>query len=74
MNQAITKKTLVPLSAVGFIAAAIFWLSDSKAKIISNEDKIESNKKMLYEMTQDASKRYIDLVQRLTRIEEAIKK
>lgn len=72
--QQITTKTLIPISLAGAIGIGSFWLSNSNAQIEENSKKIESNVLDIRSVKDENNDHYIEIIQRLSRIEEAIKK
>ena len=73
MPNSITEKTLIPLSIVGFISAGGFYLSAANAKINSNLDQIKKNEIGVRACTISTNKNYVEIIQRLVRIEEKLK-
>lgn len=71
--QKITLETLIPISIVGFIAVGSFYLSASNAKILENASQILENKTSLKNLETETNKNYVEIIQRLSRIEEAVK-
>lgn len=73
MLSTITTKTLVPISIAGAIGMGSFYFSASNSKIDTNFSKIQRNESIMMDHIKETNKNYIEIIQRLTRIEEAIK-
>jgi hypothetical protein len=67
-------KTLMPLSMVAVVAVGSFHLSASHSKIEFNETKIRQIETALGDFETKSRSNYVEIIQRLARIEEAIKK
>lgn len=73
MPQSITKETLVPISIVCAIGYGAFNLSEANSKIETNVIRIDKTETAIEDHEAKDSKEFIEIIQRLTRIEEAVK-
>ena len=74
MSQTISNKTLFPLSFVGMIIAGSFFVAQANSKVEVTEKRVEKLEATIESHISVNSKSYIEIIQRLTRIEEAVKK
>ncbi len=74
MTRQLTQKTLVPLSLAAMIGLGGFYLSDANSTVKVNSARIEKNERSIGSFSQETRKHYIEIIQRLSRIEEAIRK
>ena len=70
----LSANTLIPISLAAAVAAGSFYLAAANSKIESNEKMIVKNEIQMQSMKKESNSYYIDIIQRLSRIEEAIKK
>jgi hypothetical protein len=74
MPNTISTKTLIPISIASAIGLGSFYLSAGNSKIETNTAKINKNEVAIQSHVVETNKSYIEIIQRLTRIEEAVKK
>ena len=74
MPNTISTKTLIPVSLAATIGLGSFYLSAGNSKIENNTTKINKNEVAIQSHVVETNKSYIEIIQRLTRIEEAVKK
>jgi len=73
MPQLITKETVIPISLVCVLGYGVFYVSEANSKIENNLFRIQKNEARMEDHTIDANKNLLEIIQRLTRIEEAVK-
>jgi hypothetical protein len=74
MPNTISTKTLIPVSLAFAIGLGSFYVSGYSSKIDTNSVKINKNEIAIESHVVETNKSYIEIIQRLTRIEEALKK
>lgn len=70
----ITENTLIPISILGVIAGGIFWLSTIYAQGMQNAKDIDSLTSELKEISIEIKSHNQQVIDRLARIEENIKR
>lgn len=74
MIKSVTEKTLIPLSLVITISGGVFWLTNIYSKQEANAQELIQLKNKFESKQERIDDLLSDILQRVTRIEEAVKR